>query len=166
MRTALAPTTVTFANRQKSARHTRASRIVMASFYDLKAPDVNGKEVDFATFKGKVVLVTNVASKCGYTKANYQVRGRKKKTTSCANASEFAKRVVSVARRREGVWAKGAGGRRERARLNEARARVDIDVGDGDVVRKVRRQGIGNRVLSVRSIRWARTPARRDLLVR
>lgn len=39
----------------------------MASFYDFKMRSINGEEVDFKTFKGKKVLVVNVASKCGYT---------------------------------------------------------------------------------------------------
>tara|TARA_R110002050_G_scaffold192475_1_gene327423 strand:+ start:512 stop:679 length:168 start_codon:yes stop_codon:yes gene_type:complete len=34
-----------------------------ASFYELKANDIDGKEVDFSQFKGKVVLVVNVATK-------------------------------------------------------------------------------------------------------
>ncbi|KAF9361240.1 hypothetical protein BGX34_007253 [Mortierella sp. NVP85] len=37
------------------------------SFFDLKAKDIHHQEVDFSDFKGKVVLVVNVASKCGYT---------------------------------------------------------------------------------------------------
>lgn len=37
------------------------------SFYDFKMKDINGNEVDFSTFKGKKVLLVNVASKCGYT---------------------------------------------------------------------------------------------------
>ncbi len=37
------------------------------SFYDLKANDINGNEIDFSTFKGKKVLIVNTASKCGFT---------------------------------------------------------------------------------------------------
>ena len=38
-----------------------------SSFYDLKAEDINGKMVDFSTFRGKKVLIVNTASKCGFT---------------------------------------------------------------------------------------------------
>lgn len=37
------------------------------SLYDFTMPDIDGKDVKLATLKGKVVLVVNVASKCGLT---------------------------------------------------------------------------------------------------
>lgn len=41
--------------------------IMQKSIYDFKMKDINGNEVDFSQFKGKKLLLVNVASKCGYT---------------------------------------------------------------------------------------------------
>ena len=37
------------------------------SFYDFKLKSIEGKEIDFSTYKGKKVLIVNTASECGYT---------------------------------------------------------------------------------------------------
>ena len=37
------------------------------SFYDLQETTLRRQKIDFAKFRGKVVLVVNTASKCGYT---------------------------------------------------------------------------------------------------
>jgi len=37
------------------------------SFYDFKMKSIDGKTIDFEQYKGKKVLLVNVASKCGYT---------------------------------------------------------------------------------------------------
>lgn len=36
-------------------------------FYDFKANSLQGREIDMESYKGKVVLVVNTASKCGLT---------------------------------------------------------------------------------------------------
>ena len=37
-------------------------------FYDFKIKSIKGNEIDLSKFKGKTVLMVNVASKCGFTK--------------------------------------------------------------------------------------------------
>ncbi len=39
----------------------------MQKIYDFKALTSKGKELDFAQFQGKVLLIVNTASKCGFT---------------------------------------------------------------------------------------------------
>jgi len=38
------------------------------SLYDIKLKDIDGKDTSLAAYKGKAVLIVNVASKCGYTR--------------------------------------------------------------------------------------------------
>jgi glutathione peroxidase len=37
------------------------------SIHSFKVQSIEGKQIDFASFKGKKILVVNTASKCGYT---------------------------------------------------------------------------------------------------
>lgn len=39
----------------------------MTTVYDFKLHNLQGKDLDLADYKGKVVLVVNTASKCGFT---------------------------------------------------------------------------------------------------
>lgn len=41
------------------------------SVYDFTVKDIDGKDVSLASFKGKVLLIVNVASKCGLTEGSY-----------------------------------------------------------------------------------------------
>jgi len=41
------------------------------SVYDFKVKDIDGKEIDLAKYKGEVLLIVNVASKCGLTEKSY-----------------------------------------------------------------------------------------------
>ena len=37
-------------------------------FFDLNIKNINGEELNLSQFKGKIILLVNVASKCGFTK--------------------------------------------------------------------------------------------------
>lgn len=52
---------------EKSVQLNKQNIQPLHSFYDLKAVGNNGAAIDFATFKGKKVLIVNTASDCGFT---------------------------------------------------------------------------------------------------
>lgn len=47
--------------------NTLAKDIKMETIYDFKVKTIEGKETTLEPYKGKVMLIVNVASKCGYT---------------------------------------------------------------------------------------------------
>jgi glutathione peroxidase len=55
------------ANKNISSHMSKEMKSSSQSFYDLKATSIEGKEVSLAEFKGKKVIILNVASECGYT---------------------------------------------------------------------------------------------------
>lgn len=52
---------------QYAALAAPATKGDVMSFYDLSAKSIDGQEVAFSQYKGKVSLVVNVASQCGFT---------------------------------------------------------------------------------------------------
>ena len=58
----------------QSEFHEAYNPTMESSLYDFKLKDINGKEVKFSDYKGKKLLIVNVASKCGYTKQYEQLQ--------------------------------------------------------------------------------------------
>jgi len=50
-----------------------SSNELPSSFYDIIEKDINGNDLSFEKFRGKVVYAVNVASHCGYTAENYDL---------------------------------------------------------------------------------------------
>jgi hypothetical protein len=59
--------------RQITRRSSKQVRAMASGFYGLQAKDLEGQDVSFEKYTGKVVVITNVACFCGYTGRNYKV---------------------------------------------------------------------------------------------
>jgi len=46
----------------------------MPNIYSFKVRDIDGKEFDFSSLKGKKIMIVNVASECGYTPQYQQLQ--------------------------------------------------------------------------------------------
>jgi len=58
---------ITFAVSIGLRAHAQAGGGPVQSFYEIKTMSLDGRPVDLGIYRGKVSLVVNVASKCGYT---------------------------------------------------------------------------------------------------
>ena len=67
MKTALVAAIVGLAIAAVSAQQPRTAGGAVTSFYDLKTTTLDGKPANLAMYRGKVSLVVNVASFCGFT---------------------------------------------------------------------------------------------------
>lgn len=56
----------------------------MSTIYDFSARDIHGADQPLAAYRGRVLLVVNVASKCGFTP---QYSGLKSCTAPCATTA-------------------------------------------------------------------------------
>ena len=60
---------------QRIAKKSSEKSPSKASFYELKAMSIDNEKISFEQYRGKKVLIVNVATKCGYT---YQYEGMQK----------------------------------------------------------------------------------------
>lgn len=54
-------------NANQETTQVKTTDKMIQTIYDFKVEGLDGKEIDFADFKGKKVLIVNTASECGFT---------------------------------------------------------------------------------------------------
>ncbi len=50
---------------QSSSEKQKTTKMVRESIYQFKVIDIEGKEFDFSSLKGKKIMIVNTASECG-----------------------------------------------------------------------------------------------------
>ncbi|PQP94817.1 hypothetical protein Pyn_05244 [Prunus yedoensis var. nudiflora] len=65
------PTTSPLSLETRDYRMASQPTEIPKTFYDFTVKDAKGNDADLSVYKGKVLLVINVASKCGLTNSNY-----------------------------------------------------------------------------------------------
>ncbi|KAG9447101.1 hypothetical protein H6P81_013229 [Aristolochia fimbriata] len=61
-----------FFYKNPSPAHQNMAEETPKSLYDFTVKDIQGNDVSLSTYSGKVLLIVNVASKCGLTHSNYK----------------------------------------------------------------------------------------------
>jgi glutathione peroxidase len=54
-------------NQKSEISKAKTTELMGKSIYDFKVESLDGKEINFADFKGKKILIVNTASECGFT---------------------------------------------------------------------------------------------------
>lgn len=54
-------------NQKSEISQTKTKELMGKTIYDFKVESLDGKEINFADFKGKKILIVNTASECGFT---------------------------------------------------------------------------------------------------
>lgn len=54
-------------NQKSESSKAKTNELMGKTIYDFKVESLDGKEINFADFKGKKILIVNTASECGFT---------------------------------------------------------------------------------------------------
>ena len=68
----------------------------MATIYDFSAKTIDGDEQKLSAYRGKTLLIVNVASKCGFTGSFGAARGRELRVASCLLQKARVRFVVAM----------------------------------------------------------------------
>lgn len=69
-------------SKEKKVAAAGSEEAKMASIYDIAVRDIDGKDISLGEYRGKVLLIVNTASKCGFTKQYKGLQNLYKKNSS------------------------------------------------------------------------------------